>query len=104
MATCQNELEFTFARFAKDRNRLLITESTCIIFQLLVVTLVPCGVHNRLEYLRDQLTLLIGVEIIIDFWLGDIPVIGYETSQQASFVILVIPVKADRFFLVIVEC
>ncbi len=42
-------LELSIARLAEDRDRLLVAESAGIVFQLLVISLVPIGMNDRLE-------------------------------------------------------
>lgn len=55
------------------------------------------------EDLFDQIALLVGIEIVIDLTLGDIPVVRNKGPQQSAFWILMIPVKADIFLLLVTE-
>ena len=101
MAASQNHFKFAIIGFTKDRNGLLETKSSCVVFKLLVISLVPIRMNDRFEYAGDQLALFATVKVIHDFWLGDIPVIGNEGAKQTTLGIFVIPVKANFFSLIL---
>ncbi len=44
---------------------------------------------------RDQIPLLVGVEVIVDFRFGDVPVVGDERAKQTAFLVLMVPVEGD---------
>ena len=101
--TGENKLELLRSGLTEDGDRLALAEAAYIVLQLLVIALVPVGMGHAEEDLAHESLLLAGVEAAVDRGLRDLPVVLEPGAQQAALRIDIIPVKADRLFLLLIH-
>src|SRR5439155_3754642 len=103
MASRDYELELAAAGSAENGNTLIGPPRTppCIILELFEKAAVPIGIHNSLEYLVNQRLLRRRKKIAADGPTSDLPMVGYEGAQDPEGRIMVIPIKANLFPLIL---
>ncbi len=80
VTTGDHHFVLPLSRLAEECDRLFVPESTSVIFELAVVTFMPIWRNDPLENFLDQVALLVRIEIRVDLWLGNVPVVGHKGS------------------------